>query len=91
MKTCSFRGAKPCINSEDGLFCGEDEPKAQYTMVPWDSLFCSCCYPRKHWSKSQPWPVVNFVSSSMHQFVNGYTTYLNCPAVCFHQTVNFKG
>ena len=36
--------------------------------------------------KSRPWLVVDFQSSSMHQFLNGYTTYLNCPAVCF-QTI----
>ncbi|CAF1561793.1 unnamed protein product, partial [Rotaria sordida] len=34
------------------------------------------------YKKSQPWPIVNFASSSMHRFLNGYTTYLNCPPTC---------
>ncbi|CAF3980756.1 unnamed protein product [Rotaria sordida] len=32
--------------------------------------------------ESQPWPIIDFASSSMHRFLNGYTTYLNCPATC---------
>jgi hypothetical protein len=84
MKTCSFREADPRSNIE-GLFCGQDESEARYTMVPCRQLFCPCCYPPYQHEPSQPWTVVDFVSSSMHQFANGYTTYLNCPAVCFHK------
>jgi hypothetical protein len=80
MKTCSFRGAQPRSILE-GLFCGEDEPEARYAMLACDNLFCPCCHPSNNWKKTQAWPVVDFVSSSIHQFVNGYTTYLNCPAV----------
>jgi hypothetical protein len=84
MKTCSFRGAEPRLNNiEGGLFCGNDEPQGRYTMLPCCNLFCPSCHPSNQWMKSKPWPVVEFTSSSMHRFVNGYTTYLNCPAVCF--------
>ncbi len=80
MKTCSFRGAEPQSNME-GLFCGKDEPQARYALLPCGNLFCPCCHPRNSQNRSQPWPVIDFASSSTHQFVNGYTTYLNCPAV----------
>ncbi|CAF3025410.1 unnamed protein product [Rotaria sp. Silwood2] len=81
MKTCSFRGAEPRSNIE-GLFCGKDVPQARYSVFPCSNLFCLCCHPLHSHKKSQSWSVVEFVSSSMHQFVNGYTTYLNCPATC---------
>ena len=85
MKTCSFRGAHPSSIQADikGLFCGKDQPQATYKLLPCGSRSCLCCYPVNHEKKSQPWLVVDFSSSSTHQFVNGYTTYLNCPAVCF--------
>ncbi len=83
MKTCSFHGAEPRSNIE-GLFCGNDEPQARYKLTACGNLFCTCCHPINIGQRSQTWSVVDFVSSSMHQFVNGYTTYLNCPAVCFH-------
>src|SRR5579871_3773851 len=76
MKTCSFRGAIPRSPTE-GLFCNTQEPEARYRMVPCGNLSCSCCHLP---SRSN---VVDFhASSAQHQFVNGYTTYLNCPAVC---------
>ena len=82
MKTCSFRGAQPRSHLE-GLFCSKDKPQANYSMIPCQKPFCTCCHPVNNEKKTQPWPaVVNFASSSMHQFINGYTTYLNCPAVC---------
>ena len=84
MKTCSFRGAEP-TSTTAGLFCDKHEPSAGYTMVPCGNLSCLCCHPINSGKKSQSWSVVDFFSSSMHQFVNGYTTYLNCPAVCFSQ------
>ncbi|CAF1548429.1 unnamed protein product, partial [Rotaria sordida] len=87
MKTCSFRGAKPQSKME-GLFCGRDELQARYALTPCGNLFCLCCYPLNNYKKSHTWPVVDFVSSSMHQFVNGYTTYLDCPAVCSYQILN---
>lgn len=80
MKTCSFRGAQPQSNS-DGLFCGMNEPQAQYTMQSREDLFCLCCHPYNEGKKRQLWPVVDFASSSMDRFANGYTSYLNCPAV----------
>ncbi|CAF1382378.1 unnamed protein product, partial [Adineta steineri] len=81
MKTCWFRGAEPHAIME-GLFCGKDEPKARYKLLACGNLFCRLCHPINHWKKSQPWPVVDFNSSSMHHFLNGYTTYLNCSATC---------
>ncbi|CAF4145813.1 unnamed protein product [Rotaria sordida] len=81
MKTCSFRGALHRSDLE-GLFCSKDEPQANYSMIPCQNPFCTCCHPVNNEKKTQPWPVVNFASSSMHQFINGYTTYLNCPATC---------
>ncbi|CAF3837935.1 unnamed protein product [Rotaria sp. Silwood1] len=81
MKTCSFRGAEPRSNIQ-GLFCGSDEPQARYALIPCGDLLCSCCLPLHTYKKSQPWPIVDFTSNSMHRFVNGYTTYLNCSATC---------
>ncbi|CAF1484015.1 unnamed protein product [Rotaria sordida] len=81
MKTCSFRGAQPRSDLE-GLFCSKDEPQANYSMIPCQKSFCTCCHPVNNEKKTQPWPVVNFASSSRYQFINGYTTYLNCPATC---------
>ncbi|CAF1515935.1 unnamed protein product [Rotaria magnacalcarata] len=81
MKTCSFRGAEPRSKSE-GLFCGNDEPQARYTFRPCGDLFCLCCHPIHNYNKIQTWPVIDFASSSMHQFLNRYTTYLNCPVTC---------
>ncbi|CAF1636162.1 unnamed protein product [Rotaria sp. Silwood1] len=66
----------------EGLFCGSDEHQARYALVPCADLFCSCCLPLHTYKKSQPWPIVDFTSSSMHRFLNGYTTYLNCSATC---------
>ena len=80
MKTCSLCEAEPQSNLQ-GLFCGEDEPRAKYSMISCHHLYCPCCHPINRWNRSQQWSVVDFLSSSMHQFVNGYTTYLNCPAV----------
>ncbi|CAF4594335.1 unnamed protein product [Rotaria sp. Silwood1] len=81
MKTCSYRGATPYSNTE-GLFCGKDQPQARYSILPCGNQLCLCCYPKNSDKKSQTWPVIDFNSSSIHQFVNGYTTYLNCPATC---------
>ena len=82
MKTCSFRGAEPRSKTE-GLFCGKDEPEARYSMVPCGRIDCPLCHPIKHEKSTATWPVVDFTTSSTHQFLNGYTTILNCPAVCF--------
>ena len=81
MKTCSFRGASP-RSATEGLFCGEQDPQARYRMASCHNFYCLCCYPLNSWKRSDSWPVVDFPSSSMHRFLNGYTTYLNCPAVC---------
>ncbi|CAF1317099.1 unnamed protein product [Adineta steineri] len=83
MKTCWFRGADPTEFNMEGLFfCEKDEPKARYKLLPCDNIVCRLCHPINHSKKSQPWPVVDFNSSSMHHFRNGYITYLNCPATC---------
>ncbi len=85
MKTCSFRGADPSQLNTKGLFCEKDEPVAKYQMVPCGNLFCSCCcYSRNNPENNQSWTPIDFSTSSTHEFVNGYTTYLNCPAVCFY-------
>ncbi|CAF0955805.1 unnamed protein product [Rotaria sordida] len=81
MKTCSFRGAEPRSKIE-GLFCGRDELQARYTLTPCGNLFCLCCHSLNSHKKIQKWSVVDFNSNSTHRFVNGYTTYLNCPATC---------
>ena len=86
MKTCSFRGADPARFNDEGLFCINDAPQSRYALLPCGDESCSCCFPVNQSKKSQPWLVVDFDSSSMHQFVNGYTTYLNCPAVCIQVT-----
>ena len=82
MKTCSFRGAQP-LSTTQGLFCGNEEPQARYSMVPCGSSDCLCCHPINHINGNPPLPIIDINSSSKHQFVNGYTTYLNCPAVCY--------
>ncbi|CAF3973679.1 unnamed protein product [Adineta steineri] len=76
LKTCSFRGAEPHAIMED-LFCEKDE---RYKLLACGDIICRLCHPINHSKKSQPWPVVDFDTSAMHQFLNGYTTYLNCPA-----------
>ncbi|CAF4867995.1 unnamed protein product, partial [Rotaria socialis] len=67
MKTCRFRDAEPCPSIK-GLFCNDESPKSRYSMVPCGTTNCPCCH--------------SIENSSSHRFVNGYTTYLNCPAVC---------
>ena len=76
MKTCSFRGAQP-HGPNQGLFCETDEPIARYGFLACQRSSCACCHP----THVEPWPVVTFSAQSKHCFVNGYTTYLNCPAV----------
>ncbi len=82
IKTCSYGGAQPRSDTE-GLFCGTNEPEARYSMDPCENHFCLCCHPYNQSKKTQSWTVVDFESSSTHRFTNGYTTYLNCPAVIF--------
>ncbi|CAF1583837.1 unnamed protein product, partial [Adineta steineri] len=84
MKTCSFRETEPQSIME-GLFCGKVEPHARCTVSPCVNPFCSCCHDSSatgNGAQHQLGPVVDFNTSSMHQFLNGYTTYLNCPATC---------
>ena len=76
MKTCSFRGAQP-HGPNQGLFCETDEPIARYGFLACQQPSCAWCHP----SHVEPWPIVTFSAQSKHCFVNGYTTYLNCPAV----------
>lgn len=90
MKTSSFHQA--LIDSgfhigKDGLFCGDLKPKSRFTMLPCGKRSCSFC----HAINSSPpradqlsvTSAVNFLCNSMHEFVNGYTTYLNGPVVRF--------
>ena len=80
MKTCSFRDARP-RSVDEGIFCGINEPEARYSMTPCQDKDCNCCYPYDGYEPTKPWTVVDFATSSTHRFLNGYTTYLNCPAV----------
>ncbi|CAF1339092.1 unnamed protein product [Adineta steineri] len=85
MKTCSYRETADSYsidNMSKGLFYDKDELQTRYNLIPCDSLFCSCCHPRNTTKRSHSWSVIDFQSSSTHQFVNGYTTYLNWPATC---------
>ena len=81
MKTCSFRSASPGSDIQ-GLFCKANGPKATYTMTPCGQRQCTFCHPVLQHRDARSWPVVDFDASSTHRFVNGYTIYLNCPAVC---------
>ncbi|CAF5188020.1 unnamed protein product, partial [Rotaria magnacalcarata] len=74
MKTCRFRDAEPCPSIQ-GLFCNDESPKARYRMVPCGTTNCPCCS--------------SIENSSSHRFVNGYTTYLNCPASCTTSNIIF--
>ncbi|CAF4219235.1 unnamed protein product, partial [Rotaria magnacalcarata] len=74
MKTCRFRDAEPCPSIQ-GLFCNDESPKARYSMVPCGTTNCPCCH--------------SIENSSSHRFVNGYTTYLNCPATCTTSNIVF--
>ncbi|CAF5090192.1 unnamed protein product, partial [Rotaria magnacalcarata] len=58
-----------------GLFCNDESPKARYSMVPCGTTNCPCCH--------------SIENSSSHRFVNGYTTYLNCPATCTTSNIVF--
>lgn len=80
MRTCSSRRVRPRLPSQC-LFCEENEPTPTYRMSRCRSLFCSCCHPNYLWSVTPRWCVVSFGNSPLHRFLNGYTTYLNCPAV----------
>ncbi|CAF2077940.1 unnamed protein product [Rotaria magnacalcarata] len=74
MKTCRFRDAEPCPSIQ-GLFCNDESPKTRYSMVPCGTTNCPCCH--------------SIENSSSHRFVNGYTTYLNCPATCTTSNIVF--
>ncbi|CAF1029938.1 unnamed protein product [Adineta ricciae] len=89
MKVCSFREPDfwSNMNNSEGLFSEYKGPEARYMVEPCGSLFCTCCHPPNSWRKTRPWPVVDFASSSSHQFVNGYTTYLNCSATCMTSNI----
>ncbi|CAF3586707.1 unnamed protein product [Adineta steineri] len=85
MKTCSYREIADSCSTDKmskGLFYDKDELQTRYNLIPCGSLFCSCCHPRNTTKRSHSWSVIDFPSSSTHQFVNGYTTYLNRPATC---------
>ena len=80
MKTCSFRGAQP-RSLVEGIFCNQNEPEIKYRMRRCSDMPCASCFPRYQWEKTQPWLIIDFDASSSHRFINGYTTYLNCPVV----------
>ena len=81
MKTCQFRDAEP-YPSIKALFCDNDElPKAKYSMVPCGTTDCQYCHSMKNNNQNSTSSIIDFENSSNHRFANGYTTYLNCPAV----------
>lgn len=81
MKTCRFRGAKPSP-STPGLFCNDEQPQARYRMIPCGNENCLCCQTMTNNNQNSSWSIIDFANSPHHRFNNGYTTYLNCPAVC---------
>lgn len=94
MKTCHFRGAKPCSSSKQkGLFL-KNEPVAQYGMSPCQFKNCRFCYPNEEIKKIRQHqlsqhapdeyePVIRFTSQQKHRFVSGYEAILNCPVVSY--------
>jgi hypothetical protein len=80
MKTCSFRGAE-VQPSTVGLFCGSNAPEQRYRMIACGEPSCVCCHPLNVDKRRLGWSVIDFESTSNHQFCKEYTTYLNCPAV----------
>ena len=82
MKTCQFRGAQPRSITE-GVFCSVDEPNGKYQFHLCHQHNCHLC--SRITSND-----IDFSSSSTHEFINGYRTYLNCPVVsCLHLLINF--
>jgi hypothetical protein len=88
MKTCSFRGARPNLSHHEGLF-SLNEPQARYGMTPCHRRPCQFCFPcpqitairLQQQEQQQSIPVVRFLSTQKHRFVNGYEAILNCPTV----------
>jgi hypothetical protein len=80
MKTCTFRGAQP-ITDQQGLFCEEDVSDVRYGFHPCGQSTCIGCHAIDVHECHSSSPMVNFAACSMHRFLNGYTTILNCPAV----------
>ncbi|CAF1082458.1 unnamed protein product [Rotaria magnacalcarata] len=82
MKTCRFRGAEPCSTMQ-GLFCNDELPQARYSMAPCRTNDCQYCHSMENQNQNPSRSAaIDFENSSQHRFVNGYTTYLNCPATC---------
>lgn len=73
MKTCQFRDAQPHSTIE-GVFCNIDEPQGQYQFNQCHQNHCHLCYSLNNND-------IDLNSSSIHKFINGYQTYLNCPVV----------
>lgn len=80
MKTCSFDDAESQSASQT-LFYEQGEPEARYKLVPCGIRTCPCCNSTDESMTNQSWKAIDFDGSSMHRFLNGYTTYLNCSAV----------
>ena len=81
MKTCAFRGAH-IRSRKNGLFYADDHDiEALYSFKACGYTQCSCCHPLNTGRTNHSWAVIDFNSSSIHHFLNGYTTILNCPAV----------
>ena len=89
MKTCSFqREMAECgfHMGKMGLFCGDVAPKPRYTMMACEKPCCPLCHlinTAQQGIQSHSY-AIDFVSNSKHEFVNGYTTYLNGPVVGFY-------
>jgi len=81
LKTCSFRQAKPI---EETIFCS-NTPEIRYHFTPCQKSTCSCCRPlfsRISSTEQIPAaPPLPFYNQGKYQFLNGYQTILNCPAV----------
>ena len=51
-------------------------------MVPCRTNHCQYCHSMENRNQTSSRSAIDFENSSQHRFVNGYTSYLNCPAVC---------
>lgn len=72
IKTCNYNGAQPRqVNSNEfeGIFC-RLLPEARYCFQPCQQIDCRSCS-----------ILLNNETYHSHEFLNGYRTILNCPAV----------
>ncbi|CAF1682531.1 unnamed protein product, partial [Adineta ricciae] len=82
LKTFSFNNVQPRVydHQREGLF-SLALPEARFAIRPCNSRYChSPCQRRYTADEPEPYQVVPFSISHIHQFVNGYEAILNCPA-----------